>query len=501
LSDGELSFSRVLRGSIWLTASTVLANLFGFIYWLIVSPLVPPATVGRAAATLAVESLLLATLSLGIPTGIMRFLGGSYGGGDARGLGLHFYSNLLFILGLDFVAGGCLVILGLAGISINPLDTESLLFASVLILLGSNGWALLLTAFFNSILKTEYVTIAGFIAGITRILVGAPLVYYGQGFFGLMVGYVASAATSSLALLILAIRELRRLAASFILSSLAVREAVRAGLAAWTPSILTLAGQWVGVLGLGGFTGGHEAGNYFIAYAITAGLLAFPLGILQLTFPVVSGMEDGRKRMMGRSVKMASAAMYPIAFTLIAYPYTIPTLLGRPYLPSAGSIRILAAGFLMAPLVDGYTYYAYALGNYKQVTLIGLAGNLPRIILYLLLIGQFAGEGAAASFSLGFLFSLIAAAPLARRAGYHLNLSENSKILATPFILYILVNLLQLPPITGIPLLLTASYITYTRLRIVSEKDLQDLFIALLSKKTLDALSPYLRPILKILYG
>jgi len=102
---------------------------------------------------------------------------------------------------------------------------------------------------------------------------------------------------------------------------------------------------------------------------------------------------------------------------------------------------------------------------------------------------------------LGFLFSLLAVIPLAKRMNYQLNLKENAKILSTPLALYILAITLRLPPIIGITLILTLSYLSYTRLRILSKEDLRDLLTALLSKEALATLSPYLRPILKILYG
>jgi peptidoglycan biosynthesis protein MviN/MurJ (putative lipid II flippase) len=152
-------------------------------------------------------------------------------------------------------------------------------------------------------------------------------------------------------------------------------------------------------------------------------------------------------------------------------------------------------------LVNGYTYYAYALGKYREVILIGLAGNLPRIILYLFLIGKFAEAGTAISFSLGSLFSLLAIIPLARKTGYHLNLKEAAKSLSIPLALYILTLFLKLPPLLGITLILASSYIIYARLRIISKKDLADLATALLSREALTTISPYLRPILKILYG
>jgi len=166
-------------------------------------------------------------------------------------------------------------------------------------------------------------------------------------------------------------------------------------------------------------------------------------------FPVLSGMEDGRKRAMGEAIRISSAIMYPLAFMLIAYPAFIPSLLGEAYLPASTPIMILAAGFLLAPLVNGYTTYAYALGRYQEVIFIGLAGNLPRIILYTLLIGRLAEAGAAISFSLGFLSSLIAVIPLAKKAGYNLNIKETLKTLSIPLALCILTLALKPHPLLG----------------------------------------------------
>jgi len=499
ISGSRLSLGKVLRGSIWLSLGSILANFFGFIYWLLISPVVSPTTVGKVATVLAVESLLLSTLSLGVPTGVMRFLGRESGRRDPIMLGRYLYSPLIFILGLNLASG--LLFLGLGLTRVIPLDIESIFFVSILIFVGMNGWPLILVALFSSTLETESIAVVQFITGLSRILIGVPLVYLGLDFLGVMLSYIIAAAGNTLMLLLLARRQIQKLGAKFSVSGHAIKEAIEAGLATWIPSTLTLAGQWLGILGLSGLVGSYETGIYFIGYAITTGLLAFPTNIVSLMFPVLSGMEDGRKRAMGEAVRISSAIMYPIAFMLIAYPTLIPSFLGEAYLSASTSIMILASGFLLAPLVNGYTYYAYALGKYREVILVGLAGNLPRIILYLLLIGKFAETGTAISFSLGFLFSLLAVIPLARKTGYHLNLKGAAKSLSIPLAFCILTLVLKLPPLLGITLILTPSYIIYARLRIISKKDLTDLAAALLSREVLTTISPYLRPILKILYG
>ena len=254
-------------------------------------------------------------------------------------------------------------------------------------------------------------------------------------------------------------------------------------------------------LGLTSLVGSYETRTYFLAFAITAGLLSLPMNLLSLMFPVLSGMEDGRKRAMGRAARIASAIMYPIIFMLIAHPKLIPLLIGKAYASASTPITILAAGFLAAPLTYGYTYYAYALGKYGHVALIGLIENIPRVILYLVLIKEFSEIGAAVAFTVGFASSLAAVIPLAKRMSYNLDLKGVAKILAIPLIIYLLLLTLAVPPIVGAPLILAISYVTYARLRIVSIEDLQELARGLLSKKSLASITPYLRPILRIIHG
>ncbi len=495
-----MSLDRVLRGGVWLSIGSILTSFFGFVYWLLVSPLVSPEVVGRVATVLAIEGLLLSTLSFGIPTGVMRLLGREFGRRDSIELGRYFYSPLIFLFVIDVASALIFLVLGLF-VGVVPLDPDSVFFTSLLMLIGMNGWPFVVISFFSSILRTEYVALANLITGLGRLVIGISLVYLGLGFYGIMLGYVSAALVSDAMLLLLASRQLRRLRVEFSTSLRAVRESLEAGLATWIPSILTLMGQWLGVLGLRGLVGSYETGTYFIAFAITTGILALPMNVLTLSFPVLSSMEDGRKRFMVRAARLASAMTFPLAFTLIAYPALIPSLLGQSYIPASAPIMILSAGFLLAPIVNSYTIYAYAAGRYGEVTAIGVAGNAARLALYLTLIQTLAEEGAAASFALGFIPSLLLVIHLSKKARYQLGLKDNLITLLIPLCAYLVILLLKLLPILGIPLILIPSYILYARLRIITREDLKELSTALISEKALAALSPFLRPILRILYG
>jgi len=92
-----LSLGRVTRGALWLSLGVILSSFFGFIYWIIVSKLVDVDIVGRAATIIGMEALIVGFLNLGIPVGVQRFMGASYGLKDYRKLSEYFYSNTLFM--------------------------------------------------------------------------------------------------------------------------------------------------------------------------------------------------------------------------------------------------------------------------------------------------------------------------------------------------------------------------------------------------------------------
>jgi hypothetical protein len=66
-------------------------------------------------------------------------------------------------------------------------------------------------------------------------------------------------------------------------------------------------------------------------------------------FPVLSGMEDGRKRASARAVRLTSAIIAPLAGVVIAYPYVPLSMMGPSYVASSFALQLLAVGCFAAP--------------------------------------------------------------------------------------------------------------------------------------------------------
>ncbi|MEM2260903.1 MAG: oligosaccharide flippase family protein [Ignisphaera sp.] len=483
----------------WLSIGVVFSNFFGFIYWLVMSKFVEVDVVGRAAAILSVEALITAFINLGIPIGVQRFMGAMYSRRDYEKLSQYYYSPMILLFILSLSADIILIVLSLMYNGLFSLDLLSIIFLCILIICGFNGWSIIGQSFFNATLKTEYTALTQISSSLIRLAVSLLLIYLGYSFIGLMMGYVVAGLTTSILMLTLPMYILTKTRTSFSFSINSIRDSLRAGVSSWIPDILTLLSQCAGVLGVYSIGGLAETGLYFIAFTITSAVMSFPQSILTLSFPTISGMHDGRKRAMYRAVKISASLIAPIAFFLILYSSILPKFLGEAYTGASEPIRLLTLGYLISPINAGYTYYAYAIGNYSHVLAIGLAGTIPRLLLYPLLINLYGDIGAAVTFSLGNITTLLMVIILARKMNYNLQFKEYLKIIMIPSALSVLLKFFEAYWVIGL-MILSVSYFIYAKLRIITKEDLREIGESIASRQFLEKLYPYLRPILSLIY-
>lgn len=488
---------RVVRGGAWLYVATVSSSLLGYLYWLLASRFVAPSTVGVAVAALGYVNILSSLVNLGVPIGVQRFLGRAHGCEDAGLLKSYFYSSLIW---LTLISASLAAMFGVAaglGIPIFGLSGIQLYFIMAMLLLGSGGWTVLYRALFNSTLRTEVNALSSIVSSTLRLGAGIILLWFGLGLTGVMLAFIIAALTSDI-IYILCSKSLFHGVASRIRVDL-LREGVKAGFASWIPNLVNIAGQWFGVIGLYALVGGLETGRYYMAFAIAMVLYSLPASILALMFPVLSGMEDGRKRFTYKATQISMVFSVPLTLALVAYPSLPLSLLGSSYLESSTALRLLLFGVLISPLVLGLRNLVYAYGRYREVTMIGLAENLPRVVLYPVLASFMAESGVAIAYVAGFLTALLASLPIAGRAGYRFPWTEALKAILPPAMLASLCLSISLKWFIGIPLILSSTLL-YPKLGMLTRKDLAEISTSLLSKRTMDKVYPYIKPLLDLIY-
>lgn len=494
-----MGLSGVVRGGLWIYIGSLLSGFLGYIYWLIASRFVSPSVVGSAAAITSMQALLVSIFSLGISTGLQRFIGLSKGKNDYQQLSTYFSTSLFSTLFITILLAAAIFISFFTSSAVFNLSSFELIFVIILILLSL--WSSTYTSLFNSLLRTEVTAITQTVSSILKLIIGVFLLYLGFDFVGVILGIVVAQIVTDIMLILYAKKLFREFKIQVKVQLSGLKCLLQAGLPSWIPNVLTTLGQSIGVLSVYGFLGGTETGLYYIAFAIASLVYNFPASILSLMFPVLSGMEDGRKRATSRAVRFSLVVTVPLTLALALYPYLPLSLLGREYLQASNILRILVLGAILLPITTGFVSYIYAIGKYTYVALTGLIPNICRLILYALLIPIMGATGVATAYTLGIIITLVTILPFAYDIGYRFNWTECTKTIIIPVIPAALLFTLNIHWLIGLPVLLLISLFVYARLDILTKNDLNEVSQAFLSKDRLSKIQIYVRPIIKLLYG
>jgi len=308
------SLTRVVRGGLWLYLRDLVNTLSGFIYWMIISAIGGAEIIGLTSATVALAGIVSGFLSLGEATGVRRFVGACKGRGDKEGVANYFWSTTLFRIATFVPVGLVMIVLGLLGLSFGGLDSDMLFYAGVLVLLNL---VLVFDDLLASHLETKPIFIGSIVGNAVKLPLGISLVSLGWGWAGAVIGYIALTPAAFIVKLLPSLK-LAGLRLHFDFQVL--RDVLRAGVASWLPAMIAVLGQQLGVLTLFGVKGASETGLYYVSFAIMGVVTGIGGSVLGLMMPVLSGMEDGRKRACSRAIKISLVLVTPPSLHLGRLP-------------------------------------------------------------------------------------------------------------------------------------------------------------------------------------
>ena len=494
-----MSIQRVFRSGVWLYLGTSISSIISYFYWFIASTIVAPDIVGSAAAVISLYGLLISTFSLGLPAGLQRFLSISDSKRDYASLSSYFSSALgcLVILNIPIVV--IVYLLSIEYTSFISLNSLEVLLISILVLISFS--TTLFQSFFISLLKTESSAAPQIISSISKLVIGYLLLTMGFGFLGLMSGFIASSLVLQILLVVLFVFEYRRLKLKVLFSTSKIKDLFQASLPAWAPNFLSTFGQSLGVLFIYSLIGQADTGLYFLALAVASVVTLFPASLQGMMYPYLSSMVDEREVMTIRMVRLSMVLTAPFVFIVFTYSSLPFSILGSQYMAASLLLSILVLSGLIAPIVSGYFSYAYARGEYKNVTILGLSTNISRVFLYLILIIVLGALGASISYTIGMLFGLLVVIIYTKRTRLNLRWSEYAKAVTVPLVISIPLILYDITWILGIPILLFGCLIIYARMSLLSKDDIRELAKAFLSDGFISRMYPFVSPLIRLMFG
>ena len=196
--------------------------------------------------------------------------------------------------------------------------------------------------------------------------------------------------------------------------------------------------------------------------------------LLSAAFPTLSAMQDGRKKLSWRVIKISLIISLPLSSSFIFYSADVLALLGRDYVEGSISLDVLLLSVLPTSVMTGINTLVYTYGNYKQVLGIGIASSLPRTVLYFILVPMYGGMGAALTIlleeSLDSSFSIF----VTKKIEFKIYWKELVSMLCISIGIAFSLKVIGLNFIAGIPLVIIISYLVFVRMQVVNRLDVQD---------------------------
>jgi O-antigen/teichoic acid export membrane protein len=462
------------KGAAYVYIENIATMISGYTFWIIMSKLISPEIIGISSSIVSFSGILTIIAALGIPTGIQRFLGRSFS--EENIAEAKRYVNISIVLVSIGVSGCTIVIVAFQGWIYQYLHIDSNLLAILIILPGSSSLFLLLRSVVISTLKTRVLPILIIVSSIAKIVFAIMLLLAGWGALGITIGYTIGFVISSIVLGIFLNLKLKSPKKSSVDSfSQRTKNILTSSSANWIPAVVTAIGSQLGTVVLLGVQGAQEAGIYYIALTIVTGITIIAVTLFSITLPVLSSIQDGRKRFAWRVMRLSLVIAIPFSISLIFYSKEVFQLIGQNYVAASFPMQILLSSLLPTAVATGITTLNYAYGNYRQVLTIGLATNVPRTMLYFLLIQMYGNEGAALSYTIGAIVGFAVSIIIAKRINFQIFWKDLGLIMVIPTAIGFVMKYLELNYILGIVVTIALSYVLFLKLQILTSSDIADM--------------------------
>ncbi|WP_409464758.1 lipopolysaccharide biosynthesis protein [Amycolatopsis sp. GA6-003] len=415
VADPEPSFAArlksdpLVRNSFFLMATTALGAGSGFVFWIVVARLYPPAEVGLASSLLSAVTLLSYFSGLGLSSSLVRYLP------TASSRAAHVSSALTAVA----VTG---TVLGAGFALVAPFVSPELAFLS-----GSFPqvvlFALLAMAVAQNLL-TDSVFVASRAAKYNLLLNGVlmsavkialPIVFVGAGAIGVFLSSTVASAVAAVAS-VLVIRRRLRIPVRPRVHPATLRSTLAYSLGNYASSCLNLVPLLVIPLLVLRSLGPEASAAYFVAFQIANFVNAVPFAVGEALFAEGSHEQEDLKRLAKRSALLILAIVLPAVGVAVVLAKPVLALFGASYAAEARNCLVVLAVSALA--VAFTTWSGFLLKVTRQLP----ALNLSNVVYAAVTVGL-AALGAqrglvwiAAAWGAGNLASgLVAVAALALR--------------------------------------------------------------------------------------
>jgi O-antigen/teichoic acid export membrane protein len=490
---GHLSFANVIQA----------AGTFAF--WFLVIKLAGAGTLG-VSSYIASLALIIATIeSLDIPLGMKRSIGLAISKGDIAKFRQVLFSSVVVV---TFVVSFTILLISVSPLHVlqylGIIDHFSIIF---ILLIISTPFQFLFTEALISSFHSRDLVVPMIIGTIIRFPLLFIFIYIlNEADMAAVIAYASLFFLTSSWYGISVIRISTRykvLAAyynSFISNS---KEVLSAGLASWIPHVIYVAGAQLGIVSIVSIEGEAAGGEFYLAWGIFQVIILIVLSISRVMHSSISGMANREQQanFLTYSMNIAFIFTLPVASALFFFSGDFLNLIGNQFSSSSSYVlTIFMAGVPLSIIIEISYYFVYGRNDQRTVLLLGLFGNIPRIILYFLLPPVFGINGTSLAYVTGSIFQLALTLYILRIHKVGLKLKNHVISTIVPLSIGFVLYLSGINFLVSTILIVVLSVTAYIKIGLFTEIELHSLLYAGLPSGKADKIYPKLSRIIRIIH-
>lgn len=334
-SIGQLRSSSLVMNSVYLMLATAVLSAFGFIFWIIVSRIAPPSSVGLATTLLSVSGLLSLLSLVGFDTTLVRFLPRSTQPGAYIATSITVVTIAGSVLSLLFVLLAPLFVPSLAPLLHHPWAAAAFIIFTVITALNTLTNAVLLAyKSAKDILIINCIFSAIKVALPLLFITAHPVVLFIMAGISQLVGLACS---------LIVIRKVTGHHLRLALHTPALNLVKKYSLSVYGASVLNLLPPTLLPLIILHYMGSDTSAYYYIAFTIASALYTIAYGSTQSAFAEGSHNEQAMHLYMRKAMRLTFTLVVPAMLLTIAGSGLLLAIFGEIYVRESRSLLILFA--------------------------------------------------------------------------------------------------------------------------------------------------------------
>lgn len=497
--------NEVGKGAIYLYIQLIASMISGYIFLILLARITTTEIIGTFSLLVSISEIFANIAIIGLPDSIQKFVGKTFlqhKRADAKA-----FVKISFIFLSLGVSAICLMTLFIRNWISSVFGISFHLIIIIDLLIISYALYLALYSIVVASLRTKVLPIIIIISSIAKVILSIVLVLFGYGVLGLALGYTFFGQILSSILLGISIVKLFKSSSQDskpeILLRTASRNLLAGGMVAWIPVLITTLGIDLGTLVLYNTYGSYQSGVYFIVLAIANAVNAIVYTIFTIALPVMSSMNDGRKRFAWQTIRIGAILALPLSSSIIFYSNDILHLIGSNYEQGSFSLQILLLSTFPIIVLTGIETLVFSYGKYRYALIINIATSIPRTVLYITLVPIFGIAGVAMSYTIGSAIGFISSIIVSQNIRMSIPWKSLSFTVFLPLSISVLFSTLKVNYILGIVLTLFFTYLLLMKSHTIEKTD-GSFFIGLMPdkiSKPLIILSGRIEKIIDWFYG